>query len=375
MKVWVMALRYQIIQTHQEFRDLNVEWNRLLSQSRSNTVFLTWEWQFTWWESFGHDLYIVLIFQSRCLIAILPFVKTRTMFIDSLKFIGADIYSDYLDFIIKESFEKQVLDFFLKEFLKEHQHIGRLELDNINERSPNLQYLSNSFPIGGFDLKLKEARICPYISLPESWATYLSALSSHRRYAIKRNVKMMKKNFNVKVGVASTRDEIQRRLKHFMDLHQLRMNQLQRSGAFSEAAAVDFHKKLSARFFEKGYLKLYYLELDDAPVASLYLFKYHDAILFYLGGFDPDLRYYRYSPSSFLLGRAVADAIADGMNEFDFLRGEGEYKFRWSRKIRTNRSFSIEKRTPMLKFFFGLIQIKNRVVQFLPLKRRLFFRL
>ena len=36
------------------FDDLKADWNTLLARSRSDTLFLTWEWQTTWWLSLIH---------------------------------------------------------------------------------------------------------------------------------------------------------------------------------------------------------------------------------------------------------------------------------------------------------------------------------
>ena len=34
------------------FSDLKAEWNDLLHQSTSDTIFCTWEWQSTWWNTY-----------------------------------------------------------------------------------------------------------------------------------------------------------------------------------------------------------------------------------------------------------------------------------------------------------------------------------
>jgi hypothetical protein len=42
--------------THEDVWDtLRREWNPLLERSMSPVMFLTWEWQRTWWSSFGQD--------------------------------------------------------------------------------------------------------------------------------------------------------------------------------------------------------------------------------------------------------------------------------------------------------------------------------
>src|SRR5690606_16851246 len=42
------------------FEALQAEWNALLRRSRFNTIFLTYEWQTTWWEYLGEgELWIL----------------------------------------------------------------------------------------------------------------------------------------------------------------------------------------------------------------------------------------------------------------------------------------------------------------------------
>jgi len=44
------------------FHALEPEWNALVRRSRFNSIFLTYEWQTTWWEALGQgDLWIVAL--------------------------------------------------------------------------------------------------------------------------------------------------------------------------------------------------------------------------------------------------------------------------------------------------------------------------
>ena len=47
----------------------------------------------------------------------------------------------------------------------------------------------------------------------------------------------------------------------------------------------------------------------------------------YLGGFDPDFAHE--SPGVVLIGHAIAEAADEGAEQFDFLRGREDYKYRW----------------------------------------------
>ena len=56
------------ISTTIEFAAIRDEWNDLLQASDSDTIFLTWEWAFSWWEIFHEanmDLFILIV-RERC---------------------------------------------------------------------------------------------------------------------------------------------------------------------------------------------------------------------------------------------------------------------------------------------------------------------
>ena len=65
---------------------------------------------------------------------------------------------------------------------------------------------------------------------------------------------------------------------NFIDQQQKRMNQLERYGIFYQQAAIDFHQKVAERLFAKGHMKLYYLELDDVPLASQCMYEFNGAL-------------------------------------------------------------------------------------------------
>ncbi|MCP4345586.1 MAG: GNAT family N-acetyltransferase [Desulfobacterales bacterium] len=364
----------RIINTGEAFSALKKEWNDLLHQSSWDTLFLTWEWQFSWWESFGGELFIVLVFENKTLVGILPFIKIRRLFLHVLKFIGT-VDSDYLDFIIKKGFEKEIVSFFFNVFLKNHPGIEIIELESINERSPLFQYISHVFPNDYFGIETKE-KVCAFLDLPGSWEQYLSSLSSNMRYYIRRKEKKIKKEFDVCIGIENNKEHLQTRMTHFFEQHQKRWNRLERPGAFFSEPFKEFHKNVSKRFFEAGFLRLYYLELNNRPVASYYLFKYQKTVHFYLTGFDPEYR--QFSPSVVLLAHAVKDAIDQGLDEFDFMREAYDYKLKWNPRTRINRSFTIIKHKSSAKFYVLLVCIlrkcAERIKRLLPSRSKLIIR-
>ena len=98
------------VNSTEEFRSLKEDWNKLTGESGSKTIFLTWEWLFTWWETYSYRklLNILCIYENDDnLVAIAPFYitweKTLGVPIRILKLIGSEeVASEYLDIITIE---------------------------------------------------------------------------------------------------------------------------------------------------------------------------------------------------------------------------------------------------------------------------------
>ena len=84
----------------------------------------------------------------------------------------------------------------------------------------------------------------------------------------------------------------------------------------------------------QGWLRFYQLKVADQIIAVLYAFRYSDTYYVYQIGFDP--LWSRYSPGRLLIAHVIQEAIKEGTNVFDWLRGEQKFKFAWANNIRAN---------------------------------------
>jgi CelD/BcsL family acetyltransferase involved in cellulose biosynthesis len=86
-----------------------------------------------------------------------------------------------------------------------------------------------------------------------------------------------------------------------------------------------FFKDVAVNLAQRGEFRLYFMEIDGEKVASCICFDYADKYLLYNSGYDPE-----YSALSVgLLNKAftLKDAIEEGKQSFDFLRGDERYKY------------------------------------------------
>ena len=84
----------------------------------------------------------------------------------------------------------------------------------------------------------------------------------------------------------------------------------------------------SPRAFERGWLRLWFLEVEGRAVAAWYGFRFGDVEWYYQSGRDPD--WDRSSVGLTLLARTLQGAFDDGMSAYAFLRGDEAYKQRFA---------------------------------------------
>lgn len=90
----------------------------------------------------------------------------------------------------------------------------------------------------------------------------------------------------------------------------------------------DFHRDFARALLERGWLRLWFLEIDDRPIAVWYGWSLGGRYAYYLGGFDPEWE--RLAPGFVLLSHTVKAAIEEGCVGYDLLRGGEAYKSRFA---------------------------------------------
>ena len=175
------------INTEEAFFALKEEWNTLLLQSNCNSIFLTWEWLYTWWQQFknGKQLNIIIVRDNyQNLIGIGPFYTERNKLINLkyfsykinyLSFLGNDdlVCSDFLDLIVSQE-SSEVIRKKIISFLLNRKHLWDIAiLSNIVESSPTIRILQDE---NNYYKTIQRKEKCPYIDLPSDYDSFVSNL-------------------------------------------------------------------------------------------------------------------------------------------------------------------------------------------------------
>ncbi len=324
-----MPLTIDRLTTLEQLAALRAEWNALLAHNAINEVFLTWEWQDAWWRVYQHGELFVLTARDAhgALCGIAPwFIDTSHPEERVLRPIGCIDVTDYLDIIAphprREAFCAEVAA-----YLRAHsQAFSRINLCNVHGASPTLVDLPTALEKVGFRVTLRPQEVCPVIQLPDSFERYLESLDKKQRHEARRKLRRAE-SAEEKVAwyILNPADDLDAALETFLAL--MAASHPNKAAFLQDEHNRAFFKLVMPRMAACGWLQLAFLTADGTPIAAYLNFDYDNRILVYNSGLQPE-GYAHLSGGIVLLLHLIQHAIACGRREFDFLRGNEEYKYR-----------------------------------------------
>ncbi|MCL4560563.1 MAG: GNAT family N-acetyltransferase, partial [Chloroflexi bacterium] len=325
-------MNFTWVQSPGDFDRLEGEWNDLLAKSASHVPFLRHEYLRIWWDTLGGgewskaDLAVVTAHEGDRLVGIAPmFSSANKEGEPALLLLGSIEISDYLDVIARP---EDLQDFMggLLSFLDEQESPEWRVLDwyNLQEESPTLPALEKAARSRGWAYSTERVHPTPYIPLPGDWETYLASVDKKQRHEIRRKLRRAASTavparwYFVEDGA-----NLESESHAFLDL----MAQDPDKAAFLTPKMREQMLKTIYCAFEKGYLQLGFLELDGQKAAGALNFDYLGRIWAYNSGIHHGFE--EYSPGWVMLAYMLQWANANQRKEFDLMRGNEEYKYRF----------------------------------------------
>jgi CelD/BcsL family acetyltransferase involved in cellulose biosynthesis len=168
-------------------------------------------------------------------------------------------------------------------------------------------------------------------------------------YNFRRKLKKLQQDSSVTVEeVRRESDDIRSAIETFAQVHGQRWKSLGYPSAFDDPVHKEFHVEFSRKFSSRGWLRLSILRVSGAAVAVSYNFHYKNRVyMYHNNAYGPD-SIMKCSPGFIIRSIAMADGIKEGMEIFDYLRGDEAYKYLEGKTI-NSRSYLI--RATCLKGF------------------------
>jgi CelD/BcsL family acetyltransferase involved in cellulose biosynthesis len=323
---------YRLITTLEDFDRLAPTWNTLLSDSITNSPFLRHEYLQTWWQTLGGgeweagQLAIVTATEHDELRGVAPLFLTENNESEpALVLLGGIEVSDYLDVIVRQrdlsGFISGLLDF----LAGSGQMSWRLlEWYNLLEDSPTLIVLKNEAMKRGWSFTQERFRPALYIPLPGDFETYLGSLDKKQRHEIRRKMRRaVESNLNIRWYIVEEASTLDFEIDDFLRI----MAQEPKKERFLTPLMRSQMRAAIRAAFRAGWLQMAFLEIDGEKACGYLNFDYDNRIWVYNSGIDG--RFIDLSPGWVLLGHLLQWANDHQYTEFDFMRGDENYKYKF----------------------------------------------
>jgi CelD/BcsL family acetyltransferase involved in cellulose biosynthesis len=281
------------------------DWQALAERSRN--VFGTREWAETWWRHFGDD--------GELRTTLVPAVAVLPLYVEGvgpfrlLRFLGQG-HADEVGPVCAPEDRDQAASAMRDVFAEGGYHL----------------FLGDNLPPGWAEplgARIVERTSSPVVSLTEpTWDDFLAKRSSNFRQQLRTSERRLARDrgltFRLADGSTLTQD-----LDVLFALHKARW-----PGSPWFASAEPFHRDFAALALERGWLRLWILELDGRPAAAWLGYRFAGVESYYQAGRDPALQ--RERVGLVLLAHSIREALADGIDEYRLLRGDESFKYRFA---------------------------------------------
>ena len=291
------------------------EWGALAAET--GNIFATWEWTSIWWRTFGRDRELLM---HSCysgdgrLFAFLPLYLSATRPLRMARFLGHR-EADQLGPICRAADRAPAARALL-------MALGRQKLD---------LFVGDSVPadegwpafLGAKMLRRTGSPVLRFRG--ESWDELLSRRSANFREQVRRRERKLRREHDVRFRLSDDPQRLHDDLDILFSLHGARWSG---GGEWFTSISEAFHREFAVCALERGWLRLWMLEVDGNPVAAWYGFRFGNAESYYQAGRDP--AWSGASVGFVLLVHTIRAALEDGVAEYRFLQGGEDYKYRFT---------------------------------------------
>jgi CelD/BcsL family acetyltransferase involved in cellulose biosynthesis len=244
--------------------------------------------------------------------------------------VGSIEISDYLDLIVRPADLPRFLNGLL-DFIASPSGDASLRPDswraldwyNIPDSSPTLSTLKEESTKRGWTFTQEMYRPTPYIPIPADFETYLANIDKKQRHEIRRKMRRAAESGIVRFNIVNGSADIDTEIHDFFEL----MVQDSNKASFLHPAMRAQMTAILRTAHEQGYLWLAFLEVDGEKTAASLNFDYNGKLWGYNSGVRSS--HMELSPGWVLLAQVIQWCCENHRQEFDFMRGDEEYKYRF----------------------------------------------
>lgn len=335
-----LSLETKIITRWSDFDPLAKEWNDLLQRSRSNTIFLTWEWLQTWREvtqEAAKPFVVTVRDENGRLVGAVPFYISELRLLKALPFRTLRMMADhatgseYADWIVDPDVETAALSAIADALLAAKSDWDTIWMPRMAGWTGAMERIKAACEEKGL-LHHSRTTVFSYFDLPDSMQLYEESFSSKRRQQMRRKRRKLLNTEGVEVVLCEKLEDLPQFIETLFELHYRRWQLDGQEGAFRRKPyEAEFYRQFSRIALKNDWLWLIALT-DHGEIKSVQIgYVYNGVFLQLQEGFDPD---YVQGSGNVLRTEVIERCIDAGISGYDFLGGGSEHKRRWGAEER-----------------------------------------
>ena len=350
-------MKSTILKSWHQLSSLEQEWNALLQSSRSNSIFLTWEWIQAWRAVVGEDkqLFVVAVHDEQGrLVGVAPFYEYRFPLFNLIPFKALRILADYStafeygDWFVDPACEQAALDA-IAGALSKSTDWDVIWMPRMSGWNGAMERISAAVTRAGM-LQQKRSSVFSHFPLPTSIKAFEEGFSTKRRQQLRRNRRNLMSTAGIEFVQCGNEQELPVFIDALFDLHHRRRLLLGDDGCFiRRPAEADFYRQFVPKALANGWLRLAALSQDGTIQAIQIGYVYNNEFLQLQEGFNPD---YIDGAGNVLRHIVIEECINEGLTGYDFLGGFSEHKRRWGAQERTGYDLMIARPTLKNRLLF-----------------------
>jgi len=325
--------------------ELGADWRRL-EDACDNSPFTAWPWVATWLKHLPREI-SPLVFRARDadgVVALALLVESRERGIRGL--LGGrsmlvqetgdedldGITVEYAGLLARRGREEAAYRALLEK-LEQTRRWQALRMS----ASTHAQVVLAALPSGlrAYSRIERPSYFVDLAALRAAGETHLEGISSSTRSGLRRTRRAYEHRGPISVAVATEPALALSWLEELRVLHERYWRRKGKRGSFGSAFFAAFHEDLVGRHTTSGFTQLMRITAGDVVVGYLYNLVWRGGVYFYNAGLNYGALEKHDRPGFLAHMVAIQKYLDDGMQIYDFLAGDGDYKRMMSTHART----------------------------------------
>jgi CelD/BcsL family acetyltransferase involved in cellulose biosynthesis len=311
------------LEVHEEVQALGPEWDALADRANA-TPFLRPGWIAAWYQAFGRgEREILALRRDGRLVAVLPMERRRGALFSPTNYHTPEFGPVFDD--------DDALDE-LAGAVYASDRARRVSLAFLDGRSPIGERLKETAVQRRYRVREWVLERPPSVRVQGGWSDYDQRLGSKRRSNLNRLWRRLEDRGAVSVDVADGKAGLDRLLREGYAVEASGWKGRAGTAIASSPETRLFYDEAARWAAARGCLVLAFLRLDSRPLAFDFCIEESGVHYLLKTGYDPAYR--SFAPGLLLRRRMIARAFEQGLNRYDFLGVDTEWKSEWTDESR-----------------------------------------